>query len=476
MAVRPRRRERWSLVPTLAGLAVLSGCALTPDYERPPIDLPDTWEEPVDAGASIANLPWWEVYRDPALRALIEQSLDANQDLATALAAVEEARRELIFVRADQFPFLDAFGAAGRGRQSQVFFPGTGTNDNFRIDGQVSFEVDLWRKLSRATEGARADLLATEASYRNVKLSLVASVASTYFLLRDLDERLAISERTAEGRRGSLDIIRARFEGGTVPELDVNQAEIQLAIAEAAVATFQRRVTQTRNALRALIGAYPGPIERGAELDQLRVLPEIPPGLRAELLERRPDVVAAEHALHAETARIGVAEAMRWPSLSLTGSLGAVADELTDLNTNEAKAWNIAAGVFAPVFNSGQLKAQAGAQRERTEQALQQYQGALRQAFREVEDALVAVRTLREEHAARERQVNAARNAVRLSRARYDAGLVDYLEVLDTERTLFSSELDESATLQAALSAIAQLYKALGGGWEDPDPTPQPGP
>ena len=198
----------------------------------------------------------------------------------------------------------------------------------------------------------------------------------------------------------------------------------------------------------------------------------MPPGLGSELLQRRPDLVAAEQALVAETARIGVAEALRWPSLTLSGSIAAVAEDLSDLNTNEAKAWNIAAGIFQPIFNSGQLKAQAGAQRARTEQAMYAFEFALRQAFREVEDSLVAVRTFREEHAARARQVVSARNAARLSRARYDAGIVDYLEVLDSDRSLFSSELDESATRQQALSAVVQLYKALGGGWTEVARTP----
>jgi multidrug efflux system outer membrane protein len=452
---------------TLLWLAC-TGCALTPDYQRPELGLPEGWQEPSPPGEAIANLPWWELYRDPELRRLIESALAENQDLAAALARIEEARYQLTFVRADQFPFLDVFGSAGRGRVPRV-----GTSNTFSLDAQLSFEVDLWRRFSRASEGARADLLASEAAYRNVTISLVASVASSYFLLRDLDQRYEIAVRTAAGRRKSLGIIRSRFGKGTVPELDVNQAEIELSIAEAAVQSFDRGVVQTQNALRVLLGRYPGEVERGLALDEQRLLPEVPSGLPSELLLRRPDVVAAEQSLAAETARIGVAEALRYPSLSLSGSLGAVADELSDLNANEVKAWNLFAGVFQPVFNSGQLKAQAEAQRARTEQALRAYESVLRQAFREVEDALVAIRTLRLEHAARVRQVGAARNAARLSRARYDAGVVDYLEVLDTERTLFSSELDESATRQASLSAVVRLYKALGGGWT-PEESPAP--
>jgi multidrug efflux system outer membrane protein len=437
-----------------------AGCALTPDYERPELGLPEGWQEPSPPGESFANLPWWELFRDPELRRLIEVALAENQDLALALARVEEARYQVTFVRADQFPFLDVFGSAERGR-----VPFVGTDSRFSVGAQLSFEVDLWRRFSRATEAARADLLASEAAHRNVTISLVASVASSYFLLRDLDQRYEIAVRTAAGRRETLGIIRARFGKGTVPELDVNQAEIELATAEIAVQSFDRGVEQTQNALRVLLGRYPGPIDRGLALAEQQLPPDVPAGLPSQLLRRRPDLVAAEQALVAETARIGVAEALRFPSISLTGSVGAVAEELSDLNSNEAKAWNLFAGALQPLFNSGQLKAQARAQRARAEQALRAYESVLRQAFREVEDALVAIRTLRLEHAARVRQVASARNAARLSRARYDAGVVDFLEVLDTERTLFSSELDESATRQAVSSAVVGLYKALGGGW-----------
>lgn len=468
------RRGAWSVCLWL----VCAGCALTPDYERPELDLPETYLQPAPSGESIANLTWWDLYGDPELRSLVETALEENQDLALALARVAEARYQVTFVRADQFPFLDVFGSGGRGRgserqagsQTHGGGPSLRTSDQFAIGGEISFEVDLWRKYSRATEGSRADLMATEAAHRNVTISLVASVASSYFLLRDLDARHAIAIRTTESRRDSLEIIRARFDKGTVPELDVNQAEIELAIAEASAVSFERQIIQAENALRILLGRYPGPIDRGLALDEQRLLPDVPAGLPSELLQRRPDVVAAEQSLAAETARIGVAEAMRYPSISMTGSLGAIADELSDLNTNEAKAWNVAAGIFQPIFNSGRLKAQAESQRARAEQSLYAYEAVLRQAFREVEDSLVAVRTLRLEYDIRARQVVSARNAARLSRARYDAGVVDFLEVLDTERTLFSSELDESTTQREALDAVVRLYKALGGGWTEPEP------
>ena len=448
------------------GLALaVTGCTLTPDYERPGLDVPPEYVRPAPTGESIANLDWWELFRDEQLQELIRIALEENKDLGIALARIFEARYRLTVVRAEQFPFLDVFGGAGRGKSSQHVLPGGNTRDTYSASAGLSFELDLWGEFRRGTEAAEADLLGTEAGYRNVTISLVANVASFYLLLRDLDARLAISKRTTSGRRGSLEIIQARFDKGTVAQLDVDQAQVELAIAEAAVSSFERQIVQTENALRILLGRNPGPIARGLRLDQQVFLPEVPPGLPSELLRRRPDVVAVEEQLIRETALVGVAEALRYPSISLTGSVGAVSDELANIDTGDASTWNIGADIFAPIFNSGQLKAQAEAQRARTEQALLSYEATLQQAFREVEDALVAVRTFREEHAARQRQVVAARNAARLSRARYDGGVVDYLEVLDSERTLFGSELDESATLQQSLSAIVQLYKALGGGW-----------
>jgi multidrug efflux system outer membrane protein len=337
---------------TTALALALAGCALTPDYERPALDVPASWEQPADAGASIANVPWFELYQDPELTRLIRIALEENKDLAASLARIEEARELLIITRADQFPFLDVFGTLGRGRQSQIVVPGAATSDNFGIGADLTFEVDLWRRYSRATEAARADLLSTEASYRNVTISLVANVASFYLLLRDLDQRLAIAERTVESRQASLAIIQARFDRGTVAELDVNQAQVELAIAQAAVASFERDVAQTANALQVLLGRSPGPVARGLQLEDQEMPLAVPPGLASELLQRRPDVVAAEEVLKAETALIGVAEALRYPSISLTGSAGGLSDELADLDTSDAKTWNLAADIFAPIFSS----------------------------------------------------------------------------------------------------------------------------
>ncbi len=303
-------------------------------------------------------------------------------------------------------------------------------------------------------------------------MSLVAEVARGYFLLRDLDARLEISLRTLQSRRDSTELIRNRFEGGIVSELDVRQAEIEEARAAVRVPEFRRQIVQVENALSVLLGRSPGKITRGLKLVE-QTLPEDPPaGLPSELLQRRPDIRQTEEALHAQMALIGVAEALRWPSLSLTGAVGLQSQELSALTSGGT--WSVGADLLGPLFQFGRNKRRVEAQRASTEQAILGYEATVLDAFREVEDALVAIRTLREEHAVRVTQVNSATQARRLSRARYDGGVTSYLEVLDIERSLFQSELDASRTLQEHFSAIVDLYAALGGGWDAQEPMTLP--
>ena len=453
---------------TLGLVALLgSGCALTPDYERPELNLPAGWERTTAEQDAIANRPWWDIYDDEVLRALIDRALDQNRDLAIALARLQESRYLLNFTRADQFPFLDVFGSAGRGRDSKNINPLAGTGNNFGIGADLSFEIDLWRRYSRATEAARAELLASEFGVRNVTISLIAEVANLYFRLQDVSARLEISRRTVEGRAERLGIIQARFDRGIEPEIDVNQAQVQLAVAEASVTLYQRLTAQTEHALRVVLGEFPGRVPLGPRIDFSGVPLSVPAGLPSELLKRRPDVQEAEQLLVAETAEIGVAQALRFPSLSLTSGISVVATDLTDLNSMDAGQWSLAAGIFQPIFNSGRLKAQKKAQVARAEQAEEVYILTLLEAFREVEDAIVATETFRNEFAARARQVKAAANALRLSQARYDAGVVDYLEVLDSERTFFDAELRHSQAHRSVLTSFVALYKALGGGWDE---------
>lgn len=446
-------------------MVLLPGCTLGPDYQRPEIETPEQYRQRVTTGASIANLKWWELFRDEQLQRLIMVAIAENNDLAIATARVEETRARLGLVRADQSPRIDGEVGVSRGDTTGGLLPGSAVQSNYTLSAQLAFEVDLFGKLRRQTEAAQQELLASEEARRTVLTSLIADVASSYFLLRDLDQRRAIAARTLATRHESTRIIRERFDKGTIPKIDVNQAEIQEADAAADLALLQRQVIETQNLLSILLGRNPGGISRGDRVENQIMPPEVPTGLPSELLERRPDVRTAERALAAQTARIGVAEALRFPSLSLTASAGAASTELNDLTDSNASIWNIGANFFAPLYNAGQNKRRVEIEIARTKQLLNQYELAVLQALREVEDALAAVRTLRNEVAAREAQRAAARSAAFLSRARYDGGVTSYLEVLIANDSLFQAEIATVATRRAQLVAIVDLYKALGGGW-----------
>ena len=346
-------RRRLFLAPFALAIG---GCTLGPDYERPELETPASYIQPIEQGESFANTPWWELFEDPQLRELIEVALLENQDLGIAIARIEEFRAVLGLTRADQFPTVDINASGGRTDPSQNTLTGAltdGFNDSYRVSADVFWELDFFGRLRRSTEAARGELLAAEETRRSVTISLVATVASTYMLLRDLDAQLEIAQRTEATRTDSLGIIQARFEKGTVPRVDVNQAEIELAVASAAVATAERAVVQTENSLSVLLGRNPGPIVRGLPLDQQSMPPDVPAGLPSELLQRRPDVLASEASLAAQTARIGVAEALRWPSISLTGSLGVESQDLSELFDDGSDFWSFGGNIFAPLINSG---------------------------------------------------------------------------------------------------------------------------
>jgi multidrug efflux system outer membrane protein len=454
-----------SRIATFSAVLFLSACAMGPDYERPEVPVPDEFGEPVISGPSIANLKWWELFQDEDLAALIEAALANNKELAIAIARIEEARAALGFVRADQFPNLDAGASAGRGNTATgVGAPGK-VHDAYVLAANLSFELDLWGKLRRSTEAARAELLATVEARNVVVITLIADVASIYLLLLDLDNRVEIAKHTMDTRQDSLEIIQARFDQGVVPLIDVNQAEIELEDAAAELAALQRQNQQAENLLSVLLGRNPGSILRQREQKGPLFTPDIPAGLPSELLERRPDVRQASQSLAAQTARIGVAEALRFPSLSLTGSLGLASTELDDFISSDNKLWGISADLLGPVFDAGRGKSRVEVERARTEQLLNNYQLTVLTAFQEVEDSLIDIRTFRDEAQARERQVISARSASGLSRARYDGGVTSYLEVLEPDRSLFRAELLASSTRREQLVSIVSLYKALGGGW-----------
>ena len=450
---------------TVSFVLFIASCAVGPDYQPPEIETPEVFRDQIDEGASLANLQWWDIFEDEQLDRLIEIGLEESRNLAIATARIDEARALYGFSKADMYPRVDLQATAERGNQAQQIFPDAGIQNSFFAGATLSWEIDLFGRIRRSNEAALAELMATEENRRGVYITLIADVANAYFLLQDLDHRRAVAESTLTTRRNSTNIIRARFNEGTVPMLDVNQAEIQEAEAAADLAQYERQVVQAENLISVLIGRNPGEIARGKAVDSKAVPPAVPAGLPSELLMRRPDILAAERQLAAQTARIGIAQAQRWPSLSLTGSAGYFSNEASELFNGDSNLFSVGANLFQPLFNAGQNKARVEAEIARTEQLLNQYEITVLQAFREVEDSLVAIRTYRAEYAAREMQMNSARNAAMLSHARYNGGVTSFLEVLDSERSLFRAEIAASAIWRARLTSIVDLYRALGGGW-----------
>lgn len=439
-------------------IAVVGGCTLGPDYVRPRVPEAETYRQDNPEGSSFADLGWWEIYEDETLKQLIHMALVNNRDLRVALARIEEARARLGMVRADLYPVV---GYGGTATYDDTTRPDDSTPAaSAFVD--ASYIVDLWGRVRRSNEAALRDFLATEEAYRALTINLVADVGRAYFQLRGIDQRIGISQDTVETRRKSLDIVLARYEAGMVSEVDVHQATIQLDDALAAIERLRRDRGQTENAISLLLGQPPMDIPRGLELEDALLPPEVPAGLPSELVQRRPDVRQAEQLLAAQTARIGVAEAARFPSLTLTADLGAsVVDGLG------SGFFSIGANLFGPLFESGRNKRRVEVEVARTEALLNTYEQSILNAFREVEDSLIAVETFRAEHAIRRDQLRAATGATELTWARYEEGLTSFLEVLDIERSRFSSEIQASVSRQAELQSIVRLYEALGGGWND---------
>jgi multidrug efflux system outer membrane protein len=462
----PVLRATLLAIAVIAVAPLLQGCRLGPDYKQPEMTLPQMWRQVAPAGESGANVAWWNLFQDNALRDLIRTALVENKDLAITAARIDESRALYGFTRADQFPVVNLGIDATRGRTSAQLPPGNGETTNAfigRID--AAYEVDLWGKFRRSTEAARAELLQSELARQTVVLSLVGDLAASYFSLLDLDNELAIARATLEARQESTRIITARFEHGVVSKLDVHQAEIQESIAAAAIPDFERRIVETEDRIRILLGRFPGDVPRGLSLAEQVLPPDIPTGLTSDLLLRRPDVQASEQALVAANARIGVAEAQRFPFIGLTAGAGAASDDLSRITHGGAGLWSIGGSLLQPLFNFGKNKRRVEIAEAQTRQALYGYEASVQQAFREVEDALAAVRTSRERAEVLERQVVAARAALVLSEARYDQGVTSYLEVLIQQTTAFDAELGASQARRDQLASIVGLYSSLGGGW-----------
>jgi multidrug efflux system outer membrane protein len=392
-----------------------------------------------------------------------EVALERNRDLRIAVSRIAQSRAALGFTEADEYPRLDLDGGINRGN-----FTGTGkspnTDTSSYITAPLSWEIDFWGKFSRATEAARADLIASEYGLKTVQLTLVSEVVASYTQLLDFHRRLAISENTLKSRTESLYIIQQRFDKGIIPELDVNWAQIEMEIAAAAIPLYQRSIAKTENSLSILLGHLPGAIEiRGNNLEQT-IPPTIPVVMPVDVLDRRPDITQAKFLLKAQSEQIGIAEALRWPSLSLTATLGVANTDIGSLNV-DGDTWSLGGRLLGPIFDFDKNKNRVLVQEQITQQFLLEFENLVLTAFQEVEDALVEITTYRQELAAVGRQLVAARNANKLSRERYNQGVSSYLEVLETERRLFSTELTQSETKQLFLNSYVNLYKALGGGW-----------
>jgi outer membrane protein, multidrug efflux system len=463
--------NRASLPKSLVGLLLavpLCACTVGPDYHRPDVEVPSAWRFGATEAGEISNLSWWEQFQDPVLSGLVRSALENNKDIEFATANVDQAAAQYGIARSAQFPQVNGAASATRERISQnnpAGVPKSGPYFNdYPINLSASFELDVWGKLRRATESARASLLASEEGKGTVMLTVVTSVATGYIQLRALDRQLEIAQRTSDSLREAARLQRVRVDEGAVPDSDYQQAESQYRQAAAQVPELEREIAQQESFISVLLGQNPGPIPRGRDIDAL-LFPTVPGGLPASLLERRPDIRQAEDNLIAANADIGVAKAAYFPDISLTALLGLESSQLSSLFQGPSKVWSYGAGLLQPIFNAGRIDnqvAQAGALQR---QALATYQKSIISAFQDVENALID-RTkfgrIREEQA---KNVQALQRFRDLAQLRYSEGATIYLEVANAEQSLFNAQLAYVTTQSQLFQSYANLYKAMGGGW-----------
>lgn len=457
------RNRLFSVLATL----VLSACSIGPDYVRPTVETPPAWT--VDyAAASLADAAWWRQFGDQALDRLIESALQGNLDLQLAAARVDQYLGQLQTTRADFFPQVGAAGSALRTDDTETGLSpgGSGTYNYYQGTLNATWEIDLWGRIRRASEAARAELLASEAGRRAVLLSLTANTASAYIALRGLDRQLEIARDTEKVYAESLRIFRLRRQHGTISQLEVSQVESQYEVARQAIPRYEAAVARQEHLLAVLLGRNPGAITRGKSIDEL-IVPGIPAGLPSELLERRPDIMQAEQALIAANARIGVARALYFPRLSLTGAFGTASIHSDRLFEGPAEVWQLSGEVLAPIFTFGAIEGQVKAAEAVQRQTLFAYRQTILNAFRETEDALVGTAKGREQLASQTRQVAALGTYAELARRQYEAGKTGYLQVLDADRALFDGQLSRVQTQATTLISLVDVYRAMGGGWID---------
>ncbi len=480
------------LIPFFFLILFTTACAVGPNYRRPKVDVPGEYrgaslpdaappqsgqqgsqpsgnpaqQASTPAEQSLGDQKWWEVFQDPQLQELIRTALKQNYDVRIAAARIMEARAQLGITRADQLPTVNA-GAAGLNDRfpKTKLSPETETNFN-QVSASMAWDLDFWGKYRRATEAARANVLATEWGRRAVINSLVSDVAASYFQLRAYDLQLEISRRTLASRQESLQLTRTLSDGGSATMLDVRQAEQLVATAAESIPSLERQTQQEENFLSTLLGRNPGPIARGMKLTEQPHAPEVPAGLPSRLLERRPDIRAAEAELMAANAQIGVARAAYFPQISLTANSGFLSSALTSLFTGPAGFWNFGGSLTQPIFAGGRIRSGVKLSEARKEEMLLTYQRTIQQAFRGVSDSLVEYQKNREFRERQQELVVAAQDAARLSEMRYRGGATSYLEVLTNETNSFNAELGLAQAQLNELLGLVDIYRNLGGGWQ----------
>ena len=461
-------------LPAVAICFALAACSLGPDYKRPDVAVPAQYRDAQQPAGekSLADLAWWDLYRDPVLERLIAVALERNYDVRVALARVDEFRATAGVAGLGSIPQVSVGTDASHSRISAVgpspVPAGTQlVRSTFDAGVNVSYEVDLWKRIASLQDAARADLLASEYARDTTRVTVIASVATSYFALRSLDRQLVITRRTLVTREKFLELTRAQMRRGVVSGLDVGRAEASVATARAVIPDLQRQIIQTENALQILLGENPAPILRDTPTDSafFPLPPEVPSGLPAALLERRPDLRLAESTLLGANARLRSVKASLFPTISLTGNYGWQSTQLSNLFTGPAKVWSFGLSLLQPIIDVNRNKFQVDVYTAREQQAIAQYQQAVAQAFREVSDALAARQGYDEQIRAQEQQVAALRAVTQRVMKRYAAGYSSYFEVIDADGNLFAAELLLAQAYQNALVSLVQLYKALGGGW-----------
>ena len=453
--MRTKSNIAWLFLWGFIVLFVLESCKVGEDYKREEQEVPSAFRNDFPKDSSITNLPWWELFKDTVLIDLINTALIENKNIQIAVARMEESLLYFEISKADFYPNI-SYGFIG---SSSINSQSSGTTNAVSPVLNVSYTVDLWQKIKTMNEVELQEYYATEEAYKSLNISIISSVARAYISLRDIDNRLIIAEKTAKIFEDNMDVMRARFNAGFINEVDLSQSKIQLNEAYAAIEVFLRARNKTENGINILLGTTPKDIPRGLSLFDQIESPNIPVGLPSELLNRRPDILEAERKLHAQTLRIGVAEALKYPSLTLSLDMGA------QLLSPTLLFGNLTGQLLGPIFNAGRLQKNVEVEELRTKQLLYDYQATFLTALEEVENAMISVQTYRREYFLRNEQMEIATKATQLSWVRYNGGMTSYLEVLLLQGSQFTAELKASEAFQQEIISVVDLYEALGGGW-----------